>query len=322
MFNFDLPAPWNEFKVGYQIYRLGPFMHSPEPETTLQVSGAMPAASPVAVTPGALSQLPTPAAAGQQMPPSAPAASLPPPSPPQHQGEHHRASGGGGSSPRGVSAAVSNNRAALVLIPSKSTPLPPHSCAPNSSSAHGTVIAATPSIRSSVASAGSQPSVTAAGQPTHGAGGVIPHSRLSAGSVAAAQPGGPAVEPPCPAPAGRLAHGADNNSQAAAQAAGPTLTAAAAGLKADPTKKTAAVASLLPHTHAHGPEELQRSAAVQPPAPFPPAASPALGGAAAPGAEAAPAGEDSPLEAASELFAALASASEFACLADAELSQQ
>lgn len=55
----------------------------------------------------------------------------------------------------------------------------------------------------------------------------------------------------------------------------------------------------------------------------PTAASLQSSGAAVAGAHAAPKpGEDSPSQQASELFAALASAAEFACLADAELSQQ
>ena len=279
----------------------------------------MPAASPLAVTPGAPPQLPNPAAAAPQAPPSATVASLPPP--PQQQALQCRASGGGGSSPTGAAPAVPNNRAALALIPSNSMPLPPHSCAPNSSSAHGTVVPATPSFRSSVGSAGSQPSVTAMGLPLRGAGGLVAHSRLPAGSAAAVQPD----DTLSPAEAGTLAHGIGGGSQAAAEAAGLALAAAAAAA-AQPTLQhmdnSTAMATLLPHTQAHRPEELHRSAAVQPPAPFLPAACPVLGGAAAPGAAATMLGEDSPLEAASELFAALASASEFACLADAEVSQQ
>jgi hypothetical protein len=82
------------------------------------------------------------------------------------------------------------------------------------------------------------------------------------------------------------------------------------------------MASLLLHTTAQRIKELHRSAAMQFPMSLLPAASPVLGGSAVPGAAAVAQGDDSPLEAASELFAALASASEFACLADAELSQQ
>lgn len=91
------------------------------------------------------------------------------------------------------------------------------------------------------------------------------------------------------------------------------LAVTAAALLARPAANTAAVAPPLPYNQAPGPEEPHRSAAVQPHM---------LGGTAKPGAAAAVPGEDSPLETASELFAALASASEFACLADAEQSQQ
>lgn len=219
---------------------------------------------------------------------------------------------------------MSNNRAALALLPSNSVPLPHHGPVLNSCSGHGTVIAATPSYRSSVGSVGSQPSVTAVGLPSRDAGGLLPNSRLSAGSVAAVQPDGPAAEPSLPSAADRRAH-IVGSSQAAGHASGQEQAAAAAAtIVSRHTELTAAMASAsqLPHTQVRGPEEPHRSAGVQPPMPLPLAASLVLGGAAAPGAAATMLGEDSPLDAASELFAALASASEFACLADAELSQQ
>ena len=281
----------------------------------LQAPAATAAIGPVADTPYTPPPLPGPAVVDLQASLHLDAAA-PAPSEPQAVG---RCASGGTSSGRAAPIAAPEPRVALQ---------PPLSCLPpvaqchasgGGSNAVGDDMPGQPTCRSSAGSARSKPSVTAATLRSVSAGSLIQDGRLSCSAVAA-----PALQLREAAPpptaldvAGGPRHGDSSSGKATAGAAALADVTAVP----PPVLVQTAAPSELPCAYATGLEPLHCGAAAKAPVAFEMEASPARGGRAASGAAAEAPRDDSQLDPASELFAALASASEFACLADAELSQ-